>query len=36
VQDLHRQLLGHLSRAELDELTRLLEKARTPWTDEPG
>src|SRR5262245_39196649 len=28
VLDLHRRLLGHLSRAELDELNRLLVKAR--------
>jgi DNA-binding MarR family transcriptional regulator len=28
---LHRQLLGHLSGAELNELIRLLEKARAPW-----
>jgi DNA-binding MarR family transcriptional regulator len=27
---LHRQLLGHLSRAELKELIRLLERAREP------
>src|SRR5262245_59425850 len=28
---LHRQLLGHLSRAELKQLAALLEKARAPW-----
>jgi DNA-binding MarR family transcriptional regulator len=28
VQQLHRQLIGHLTRAELRELSRLLEKAR--------
>jgi DNA-binding MarR family transcriptional regulator len=31
---LHRKLLGHLSRAELEELIRLLEKARQPWAGE--
>jgi DNA-binding MarR family transcriptional regulator len=30
VLDLHRRLLGHLSRAELDALNRLLVKARRP------
>lgn len=30
VLELHRGLLGHLSAAELQELTRLLEKAREP------
>ncbi len=29
VNGLHKQLLGHLTRTELKELTRLLEKART-------
>lgn len=29
VNDLHKQLMGHLTRAELQELSRLLEKART-------
>src|SRR6516162_6212101 len=29
---LHRKLLGHLSQAELQELIRLLEKLRAPWT----
>jgi DNA-binding MarR family transcriptional regulator len=28
VGELHRKLIGHLTRAELKELTRLLEKAR--------
>ena len=28
VRDLHRQLIGHLSRTELKDLIRLLEKAR--------
>ena len=31
VLELHRKLMGHLSRAELKELIRLLEKARAPW-----
>jgi DNA-binding MarR family transcriptional regulator len=30
--ELHRKLLGHLSREDLKELIRLLEKARHPWT----
>jgi DNA-binding MarR family transcriptional regulator len=30
VLDLHKQLLGHLTRAELKDLIRLLEKARAP------
>jgi MarR family transcriptional regulator, 2-MHQ and catechol-resistance regulon repressor len=30
VRALHKQLMGHLSRAELKELIRLLEKARQP------
>ncbi len=30
VQKLHKQTLGHLTRAELSELNRLLAKARTP------
>ena len=30
VRTLHRQLLGHLSHTELQELTRLLEKVRAP------
>jgi DNA-binding MarR family transcriptional regulator len=33
VQELHRELLGHLAATELKELTRLLEKARGPWED---
>ena len=33
---LHRNLLGHLSGAELKELIRLLEKVREPWADEEG
>jgi hypothetical protein len=28
LMELHQQLVGHLSRAELQELSRLLEKAR--------
>ena len=32
--DLHHQLLGHLSQAELGELTRLLEKVRGPLAAE--
>jgi DNA-binding MarR family transcriptional regulator len=28
---LHRKLLGHLSRSELRDLIRLLEKVREPW-----
>ena len=30
LQDLHRKLIGHLSKTELKELVRLLEKARGP------
>jgi DNA-binding MarR family transcriptional regulator len=30
VQELHRQLMGHLTPSELKELSRLLEKARQP------
>ncbi|HVC94779.1 MAG TPA: MarR family transcriptional regulator [Pirellulales bacterium] len=30
---LHRKLTGHLSQAELKELSRLLEKLREPWTE---
>ena len=30
---LHQNLLGHLSQAELKELIRLLEKARSPWAE---
>jgi DNA-binding MarR family transcriptional regulator len=33
VIELHRSLLGHLTAAELGDLTRLLEKARGPWAD---
>ena len=29
---LHRSLIGHLSKGELKELARLLEKLREPWT----
>jgi DNA-binding MarR family transcriptional regulator len=28
----HRNLMGHLSKGELKELTRLLERLREPWT----
>ena len=31
---LHRKLLGHLSPGDLRDLTRLLAKAREPWTEE--
>jgi DNA-binding MarR family transcriptional regulator len=30
LQELHRKLIGHLSKAELKQLVRLLEKARAP------
>ena len=30
---LHRELLGHLTQSELEQLIRLLEKARSPWED---
>src|SRR3954447_16074665 len=33
---LHRRLIGHLSPAELRELSRLLEKACQPLADPPG
>jgi len=33
VRDMHQQLVGHLSPAELEELRRLLEKAREVCTD---
>jgi DNA-binding MarR family transcriptional regulator len=33
---LHRELIGHLSRHELTELSRLLEKSRQSITDEGG
>ena len=32
-QELHRQLLGHLTRKELKELSRLLVKARQSLVD---
>lgn len=32
---LHRKLFGHFSKGELSELSRLLEKARTPWAGRP-
>jgi len=31
LQDLHKKLLGHLTKDELRKLIRLLEKARAPW-----
>ena len=34
LQDLHKKLLGHLTKDELKELSRLLEKARTPWSED--
>jgi MarR family transcriptional regulator, 2-MHQ and catechol-resistance regulon repressor len=34
IAELHKQLIGHLPRAELTELSRLLEKARGPLADE--
>lgn len=34
VNELHRRLVGHLTRAELKELNRLLEKARRNLADE--
>jgi DNA-binding MarR family transcriptional regulator len=33
---LHQKLLGHLSRGELKDLIRLLEKARLPWDETEG
>lgn len=33
VRDLHRELIGHLTKTELRELIRLLEKARAPLSD---
>jgi MarR family transcriptional regulator, 2-MHQ and catechol-resistance regulon repressor len=33
VDDLHKKLIGHLTQAELRELSRLLEKARLSLTD---
>lgn len=35
VRELHQRLAGHLSKAELKELNRLLEKLRGPWSGEP-
>ena len=32
-QALHKKLTGHLSQAELKELSRLLEKLREPWAE---
>jgi MarR family transcriptional regulator, 2-MHQ and catechol-resistance regulon repressor len=34
LDDLHHQLLDHLSRTEVRELIQLLEKVRAPWADE--
>ena len=34
VMNLHRTLVGHLTRSELKELSRLLEKCRTSVSDE--
>ena len=36
VDDLHKKLIGHLTRAELRELSRLLEKARLSLEAENG
>lgn len=36
VLELHRQMAGHLAKAELKELSRLLEKLRAPWPSESG
>jgi len=36
VHDLHKKLVGHLTQAELRELSRLLEKARLSLADENG
>jgi len=36
VRQLHRQLMGHLTRSELKELSRLLEKARVRTTGRNG
>lgn len=36
VQALHQRLAGHLPKAELKELNRLLEKLRGPWAAEPS
>jgi DNA-binding MarR family transcriptional regulator len=35
VRELHQRLAGHLSKTELKELNRLLEKLRAPWSAEP-
>ncbi len=35
LMELHKQVLGHLSTAEVKELTRLLEKVRGPLASEP-
>ncbi len=34
--DLHKQLLGHMSREELELLSQLLEKARAPLAESPA
>ena len=34
LQELHKKLIGHLTKAELKELIRLLEKARGPLSAE--
>jgi len=36
VMQLHEDLIGHLTRSELIELSRLLEKARRPFLSEEG
>lgn len=36
VMEMHRQLMGHLTRSELKELSRLLEKARDSLLAEPA
>ncbi len=36
VSELHHELVGHLTRAELKELSRLLEKARTALDESQG
>ena len=33
LQELHKKLLGHLTKDELKELSRLLEKARAPFSE---
>lgn len=35
VLELHRQLMGHMSRTEIQDLIRLLEKVRAPWRNVP-